>query len=212
MVDPFKTWNTLNIITATCSQWRAVAILHHRIWSRLELSRDTKLAIELIRLWVFCSGDMPLDLLLHWHDNYEDKLDMAEVLEPVDEEDEYCQAALHALTPICSHWWTLDIKPTVDSLDLLTTLNEPLNNLKSIHFSSDPPAILYKLFEDEKPFVVFSNALALKTIVLDSQEPFMLLVPWPQLTSYHLLGSSAGACLWLIQQCIKFVKCTMVII
>ena len=211
MVDPFKTWNALNTITATCSQWRAVAISHHRIWSRLELSGDTKPAVELIRLWVFRSGDTPLDLLLHWHDNYEDELDTAEVSEPVDEEEEYRQAALRALIPTCSRWRTLDIKPTLDSLDLLTTLNEPLNNLKSIRFSSDPPAILYELFEDEKPFVVFSNAPALKTVVLDSQEPFMLPVPWPQLRSYHLLGSSAGACLWLIQQCVKLVKCTMVI-
>ena len=159
----------------------------------------------------FCSGDTPLDLLLHWHDNYEDKLDMAEELKPVDEEEEHYQAALCTLIPTCSHWWTLDIKPTVDSLDLLTTLNKPLNNLKPIHFSSDPPAILYKLFEDEKPFVVFSNALALKTVTLNSQEPFMLPVPWSQLTSYHLLDYSAGACLWLIQQCIKLVKCTVVI-
>ena len=159
----------------------------------------------------FCSGDTPLDLLLHWHDNYEDKLDMAEELEPVDEEEEHYQVALCTLIPTCSHWWTLDIKPTVDSLDLLTMLNKPLNNLKSVHFSSDPPAILYKLFKDEKPFVVFSNALALKTVTLNSQKPFMLPVPWSQLTSYHLLDYSAGACLWLIQQCIKLVKCTVVI-
>ena len=211
MMEPFKTWNALNTIMATCSQWRAVAILQHRIWSRLELSGDTKPAVELISLWVFCSGNMPLDLLLHWHDNYEEELDMVEVSEAVDKEEEYCQAALDVLIPSCSHWQTLDTKPTVDSLDLLATLNKPLNNLKSIHLSSDPPAILYELFEDEKPFVVFSNALALKTVILNSQEPFMLPVPWSQLTSYHLLDSSAGACLWLIQQCIKLVKCTMVI-
>ncbi|KAJ7633181.1 hypothetical protein FB45DRAFT_523350 [Roridomyces roridus] len=150
-----------------CRRWRDVALATPALWSTMELllynSSHHAQQRDLLRVWLQRSGNCALSVLF---DYYKESAG----------DEPLIQECIEALLDHARRWQDIDLTFAFEELCKITG-SMPLFRSVTIGMESGGE-------RPETPVVLFADAPALKHVVLHASfEPFILTLPWSQITS-----------------------------
>ncbi|KAJ7635329.1 hypothetical protein FB45DRAFT_790895, partial [Roridomyces roridus] len=158
------------LLTRICREWRQIALASPRLWQSLQIPGS--LPVTVLKTWLSCTGNLPLDFLFHTRD-YSDTL-----FESMLRRSHQWRDVHFAILPMLLH--------RINNRDNL------LPNLRKIHL--DVCGL------DVYPETIrIRNAPLLREALVTTHTNFEL--PWQQLTSLKLAYKSLMECLAILACC-----------
>ncbi|KAJ7633193.1 hypothetical protein FB45DRAFT_1003327 [Roridomyces roridus] len=181
----FWGYQSPSFLLRICRRWRDVALTTPALWSGVQLTIDPQRHVRqsrLLDMWLQRSRNCPLSIQLGYSE---------ELMPSEDEEDEDEEGFVESLRSHAMRWQEMDISLPLDNLRKITGSMPLLRRL----------TIGVDRWDTETPLALFTDAPALKHVVLRSSfTPFIVALPWSQLTTLTLEGLFANEAVEMLRQ------------
>lgn len=184
---------SVTAIMSVCKRWRDVAISTQILWSSISVDfHEVPLSIERVQTWLERSGSQALSISITssgWSGRYRTNQSVI----------------LDLLINQKSRWQRLYICIEPEDLDQLNTITTSLPILRELSIQQH---------RGDTCIQFCHTAPALESLLVDriSWSTFWLLpwkLPWNQLRKYSISGLPIDGCLWVMDQCIDLVECSL---
>ncbi|KAJ7645140.1 hypothetical protein DFH06DRAFT_1301156 [Mycena polygramma] len=175
------------LLTQICHRWREIALDTQSLWQSL-IFKDRQVSVELLRLWLYRSGALPLNLSLQcW-----DPLRVGTLIE--------------AIMPHSHHWQDMKLGLPLTSFGDLNLRHTSFPLLRAISLDT----IQWRGDDESTATVLVWDAPSLREVHVSTFPKIKIGVPWPQLTALTLRTDvEFMECLSFLRGCLNLVNLTV---
>ncbi|KAJ7641383.1 hypothetical protein FB45DRAFT_900067 [Roridomyces roridus] len=185
------------ILSNVCTHWRTIALSAPRLWSSIRVNLRTKNlenSLSLLECWLSRARSRPLSVAVVYL-NYE--------------ENPSPEALIQTLKHSSAHWNDVRLELPFKDLQRLNEIEGHVPLLRKLLIGPSDAYFAGMQGLRMTPITAFSNAPSLREVHLVTGFPFILELPWAQLTKLQATSLSVRECLEILEASPGLVECSL---